>query len=67
MQAVKAAGFKWVVTTIEERVVPQTNHYLLPRLPGDTNLHWLVMAAELAGMLGIVSQIRKKYARLFKR
>ena len=67
IQAVKAAGFKWVVTTIEERNVPQTDHYLLPRLPGDTNVHWVVMAAELAGVLGVVSQIRKRYARLFKR
>lgn len=67
IQAVKAAGFRWVVTTIEERVVPQTDRYLVPRLPGDTNIHWLVMAAELTGLLGVVSQIRKKYARLFKR
>jgi len=67
IQAVKAAGFKWAVTTLEEHTIAQTDHYLLPRLPGDTNLHWAVMAAELVGMLGVVSQIRKRYARLFKR
>ncbi len=67
LQAVKAAGYKWAVTTIEEVNTPATDPYLLCRLPGDVEQHWLVMAAELAGLLGIISRFRKKYGKFFKR
>lgn len=59
-QAVKEAGYRWAVTTIEEVNNPQTDPYLLRRLPGNVTLHWLVMAAELVGLLGILSRLRKK-------
>lgn len=65
--AVKAAGYQWAVTTIEDVNTAQTDPYLLNRLPGDIDSHWLVMAAELAGLLGNMSRFRKKYARFFKR
>lgn len=58
--AVKSAGYTWALTTIEEVNTPQTDPYLLRRLPGDENLHWLIMASELVGLLGILSRIRKK-------
>ena len=67
VEAVRAADFRWAVTTLEEQNTPQTDPYLLARLPGNIRVHWMVMAAELVGMLGVVSQIRKRYARLFKR
>jgi peptidoglycan/xylan/chitin deacetylase (PgdA/CDA1 family) len=57
---VRAAGYEWAVTTIEEVNTPQTDPYLLRRLPGDVELHWLIMASELVGLLGILSRIRKK-------
>ena len=60
LQAVQEAGYQWAVTTIEEVNNPQTNPYLLRRLPGELTEHWLVVAAELAGVLGIVSRLRKK-------
>ena len=56
----KAAGYKWAVTTIEEVNAPQVDPYLLRRLPGDITQHWLIMASELVGLLGIFSRLRKK-------
>lgn len=65
--AVKAAGYTWAVTTLEEHATSQSNPLLLGRLPGDVDVHWMVLAAELVGLLGIVSRIREKYARVFKK
>jgi peptidoglycan/xylan/chitin deacetylase (PgdA/CDA1 family) len=45
----------------------QADAHLLVRLPGDTRLHWAVMAAELVGLLGIVSRIKTKYVSIFKK
>ncbi len=67
VQAVQAAGFKWAVTTLEGENTRQTDPYLLNRAPGDIELHWLVMAAELVGLLGIVSRFRKKYEKFVGR
>ena len=67
VEAVRDAGYTWAVTTFEELNTRETNPLLLGRMPGDTELHWMVMAAELVGVLGVVSRIRKKYAKLFKR
>jgi peptidoglycan/xylan/chitin deacetylase (PgdA/CDA1 family) len=66
LQAVQAAGYKWALTTIEAVNTPQSNPFLLNRLPGDIEQHWLVMASELVGLLGIFSRTRKHYERSFK-
>lgn len=60
LRAVKSAGYTWAVTTIEGINTRQTDPYLLRRLPGDITLHWLIMASELVGLLGIFSRFRKK-------
>ena len=60
LEVVKASGYAWALTTIETVNTPYTNPHLLGRLPGDITQHWLVMAAELAGLLGIVSRVRLK-------
>lgn len=67
VDAVKSSGYSWALTTIEDANTDKTDPYLLCRLPGDVDLHWTIMAAELAGLLGIVSRFRKKYAELFKK
>jgi peptidoglycan/xylan/chitin deacetylase (PgdA/CDA1 family) len=64
VQAVKDAGYRWALTTIEDVNTAETDPYLLRRLPGDVDVHWLVMAAELAGLLGNLSRIKQK-CRLF--
>ena len=60
LQAVKSAEYTWAVTTIEGVNTRQTDPYLLRRLPGDNTQHWLIMASELVGLLGIFSRFRKK-------
>lgn len=67
IKAVQGAGYRWAVTTLEDENTCATDPLLLARMPGDIDLHWMVMAAELVGLLGVVSRIRKKYARLFKK
>jgi peptidoglycan/xylan/chitin deacetylase (PgdA/CDA1 family) len=62
VQAVKAAGYTWAVTTIEDACTPQCDPLLLPRLPGVIEKHWLVMASELVGLLGIVSRLKKYFS-----
>jgi peptidoglycan/xylan/chitin deacetylase (PgdA/CDA1 family) len=64
IQAVKDAGYQWAVTTFEDVNTRQTNPYLLYRLPGDIEMHWLVLAAELVGLLGL-SRLRRKYRAKF--
>ena len=61
LRAVQAAGFTWAVTTIEEVNIPLYDPYLLRRLPGVLEKHWLVMASELVGLLGIISRLKKKF------
>ena len=60
LEAVRAAGYAWAMTTIETTTTPQSDPYLLGRLPGDLNQHWLILASELVGLLGIFSRLRKK-------
>ncbi len=67
LQAVKLANYTWAVTTLEEAATQESDPHLLGRLPGDVELHWLVLAAELAGLLGIVSRCRKMYEKFSKK
>jgi peptidoglycan/xylan/chitin deacetylase (PgdA/CDA1 family) len=64
---VREAGYTYALTTIEKVNTLHTDPYLLARLPGNADLHWLVMACELAGLLGILSRRRKKYEQVVKR
>lgn len=57
---VQSAGYDWAVTTCEDVNTARTDPYLLNRLPGDVEQHWLIMASELVGLLGIISRLRKK-------
>ena len=57
--AVREAGYSWAFTTIEGVNTRETDRYLLRRLPGRIEVHWLVVASELAGLLGVMSRFRK--------
>lgn len=50
IQAVRQAGFSWAVTTVPGFNTPRTNPYLLRRMPTDVAEHWLVLAAQAAGL-----------------
>jgi peptidoglycan/xylan/chitin deacetylase (PgdA/CDA1 family) len=64
LRAAKEAGYQWAVTTIEQINTPETDPYMLGRLPGDVTQHWLIMASELVSLLGFISRLRKKYAKI---
>lgn len=58
MQAVRIAGFKWAMTTSYGFNTPQTDPYRLQRIEVDVDQHWLVVAAETAGLWGFLSRLR---------
>ena len=63
VQAVKAAGYHFAVTTVEELSTVQCDPHFLPRLPGILQQHWLITASELVGLLGVLSRLKKKVKR----
>lgn len=58
VQAVREAGFRWAMTTSYGFNTPQTDPYRLQRIEVDVDQHWLVMAAETAGLWGFFSRLR---------
>ncbi len=59
LRAVREAGYEWAVTTIDGIDTPQSDPHLLHRIVGDVSRHWLVMAAEIAGLWQFLSPLRK--------
>lgn len=59
LRAVQMAGYDWAVTTVAGVNTPQSDPYLLKRVPGDVTRHWLVMAAEVAGVWGVFAPLWK--------
>jgi peptidoglycan/xylan/chitin deacetylase (PgdA/CDA1 family) len=57
-QAVKQAGYDWAVTVKPGINTCQSNPHLLKRRNMDGAKHWLVMAAEVAGIWGFFSQLK---------
>jgi hypothetical protein len=62
----KEVGFAWAFTTVEEVMHSIERPYLFPRLAVDVHFSWLILAAELAGLLGVLLRLRKKYERVSK-
>jgi peptidoglycan/xylan/chitin deacetylase (PgdA/CDA1 family) len=58
VEAVRQAGYSWAVTTNYGFNVPQTDPYVLNRIETDVSQHWLVVAAEAAGLWGLFSRLR---------
>jgi peptidoglycan/xylan/chitin deacetylase (PgdA/CDA1 family) len=59
LQAVHDAGYNWACTTRYGFNSPQSDPYLLRRISVDANQHWLVVAAEAAGLWGLFSWLRE--------
>lgn len=59
IQAVRAAGYDWAVTTVNGACTNQDEPLLLKRLRAETTRHWLVMAAEAAGIWDLFSPLWK--------
>jgi peptidoglycan/xylan/chitin deacetylase (PgdA/CDA1 family) len=58
VEAVQQAGYTWALTTQYGFNTPRTNPYLLHRIEVDVDQHWLVVAAETAGLWGFFSRLR---------
>jgi peptidoglycan/xylan/chitin deacetylase (PgdA/CDA1 family) len=64
LRSVKEAGYKWALTTIPGENFPQTDPYLLRRLPGNQTLHWLELASLLVGLLGTRTRVKQALRKL---
>ena len=58
IRAVHQAGYDWALTTVYGFNTPRRDPYLLRRVEVDVNQHWLVLAAEAAGLWGFFSWLR---------
>lgn len=58
LHAVQQAGYDWALTTMYGFNTPRSNPHLLRRVEVDVSQHWLVMAAETAGLWGFFSRLR---------
>jgi peptidoglycan/xylan/chitin deacetylase (PgdA/CDA1 family) len=58
LRAVKQAGYDWAVTTLPGSNTCQSPPHLLRRRNMDGNKHWLVVAAETAGIWGFFSRLK---------
>lgn len=56
--AVQQAEYDWALTTLYGFNTPQTDPYLLRRIEVDVSQHWLVLAAQAAGLWGVISRLR---------
>ncbi|MBV9689024.1 MAG: polysaccharide deacetylase family protein [Ktedonobacteraceae bacterium] len=57
-KAVQRGGYDYALTTMYGFNSPDSDHYLLKRIEVDVDQHWLVMAAESAGLWGFFSRLR---------
>ncbi|GAC1640414.1 MAG: hypothetical protein NVS4B12_01640 [Ktedonobacteraceae bacterium] len=55
---VRKVGYKWGVTTSYGFNTAKSDPYLLRRIEVDVDQHWLVVAAEAAGLWGFFSRLR---------
>jgi peptidoglycan/xylan/chitin deacetylase (PgdA/CDA1 family) len=58
-EAVKLAGYDWAVTVKPGINTSQSNPHLLMRRNMDGDKHWLILAAETAGIWGFFSQLKR--------
>ena len=56
--AVYKAGYKWAVTTSYGFNNPESDPYMLRRIEVDVDQHWLMLAAEAAGLWSFFSRLR---------
>jgi len=57
LRAVKQAGYDWAVTSIPDVNTPQSDPHLLRRRIMSVDRHWLVVAAETAGVWQFFSRL----------
>jgi Predicted xylanase/chitin deacetylase len=63
LRAVQTAGFSWAVTTYRGFASPRSDPYLLERALTDASRHWLLIAAETAGIWSFLAPLWKPFMR----
>ena len=58
-KAVQRAGYDWALTSLYGFNTSRSDPYLLRRIEADVAQHWLVIAAEAAGLWGFISRLRR--------
>jgi peptidoglycan/xylan/chitin deacetylase (PgdA/CDA1 family) len=58
VQAVQEAGYDWAITTDYGVNTPQTDPFQLKRVEADVDQHWLIVAAEAAGLWAFFARLR---------
>ncbi len=58
IRAVRQAGYEWALTTVYGFNTSRSDPYLLRRIEAAVSQHWLVVAAEAAGLWGFFSRLR---------
>ena len=58
VRAVQQAGYCWALTTRYGLNTSRSDPFLLRRIEADVDQHWLVIAAEAAGLWGFFSRLR---------
>jgi peptidoglycan/xylan/chitin deacetylase (PgdA/CDA1 family) len=58
LRMVQEAGYEWGLSTNYGFSMPDSNRYMLQRVEADIDQHWLVVAAEAAGLWGFISRLR---------
>lgn len=58
VQAVRDAGYAWALTTAYGINTSASDPYRLSRVETDVDQHWLVIAAEAAGLWGFFARLR---------
>jgi peptidoglycan/xylan/chitin deacetylase (PgdA/CDA1 family) len=66
LHAVQWAGYDWAVTTIPGVNTCQSDHHLLRRRNMDAK-HWLVVAAETAGIWDVFSRLKRGAGLLLRK
>ena len=57
-EAVRQAGYHWACSTRYGFNTPRSDPYFLQRIEVNVSHHWLVLAAEAAGLWGFFSRLR---------
>ena len=65
--AVKQAGYDWAVTTMSGVNTYQSDPHQLRRRKMDFPKHWLIVAAETAGIWGIFSDLKRGVRLLIRK
>jgi len=58
IRAVQKAGYEWALTTLYGFNTLRSDPHLLRRIEVDVSQHWLVLAAEAAGLWSFFSRVR---------